>query len=227
MKTPVRGIQDNQILSRNQKIFLEGFIKSDLRTVFRLTGGTALSAFFLEHRLSEDLGFFSSEKIAFHAIEPFLKTLPYVEQFEYTKLFNRNVFILRFKDQSFVKTEFAYYPLKNLEDAVVVDQLIVDAFLDILVNKCCAVADRIDVKDYVDVYCAIKKSGLAVETLMTLAEKKCEIPGIRHILKNRLLQIPDGLEKLSLKDGLQPDEMEAFFRQAIKAIVKKEIRREG
>ena len=59
----LRNIDDNKILTPNQKSFLHEFTKSELRNVFRLTGGTALSAFYLEHRLSEDLDFFSEEKI--------------------------------------------------------------------------------------------------------------------------------------------------------------------
>ncbi|MCJ7684760.1 MAG: nucleotidyl transferase AbiEii/AbiGii toxin family protein, partial [Desulfobacteraceae bacterium] len=66
MIRPVRKIEDNRILTPNQADFLLEFAKSELKDVFRLTGGTALSAFFLEHRLSEDLDFFSAEKISIH-----------------------------------------------------------------------------------------------------------------------------------------------------------------
>lgn len=65
MKRPLKGIRNNAILTTAQISLLEEFIKSDLNDVFRLTGGTALSAFYLEHRLSEDLDFFSHEKIPF------------------------------------------------------------------------------------------------------------------------------------------------------------------
>jgi hypothetical protein len=48
----------------------------------------------------------------------------------------------------------------------------VDSFLDIVVNKICAIADRIDVKDFVDLYYALKKGNLSLSRLMDLAEKK-------------------------------------------------------
>jgi len=66
MRRPLRGINDNKILSPQQKAFLREFTKTELTNAFRFTGGTALSAFYLEHRLSEDLDFFSSEKIPFY-----------------------------------------------------------------------------------------------------------------------------------------------------------------
>lgn len=59
MKRPVKGIDDNIILTEYQKSFFKEFSRSDLKDAFRLTGDTALRAFYLEHRLSEDLDFFS------------------------------------------------------------------------------------------------------------------------------------------------------------------------
>lgn len=56
-RKPIRNIDDSEILTLQQKTFLNEFVKTDLKDVFRLTGGTALSAFYLEHRLSDDLDF--------------------------------------------------------------------------------------------------------------------------------------------------------------------------
>ena len=57
------NIADNPILTADQKSLLRSFSKSDLRFSFYLTGGTSLSAFYLFHRLSEDLVFFSEGPI--------------------------------------------------------------------------------------------------------------------------------------------------------------------
>ena len=48
-------------LSHAQELFLDRLGESDLAEIFYLTGGTALSAFYLHHRESEDLDFFSRE----------------------------------------------------------------------------------------------------------------------------------------------------------------------
>jgi predicted nucleotidyltransferase component of viral defense system len=67
------NIADNPILTSEQKSLLRSFSGSDLRFPFYLTGGTCLSAFYLSHRLSEDLDFFSEEEIG---IEPVLGFIP-------------------------------------------------------------------------------------------------------------------------------------------------------
>ena len=219
MRKPVKGLRDNRVLTANQITFLVEFVKSDLSNAFRLTGGTALSAFYLEHRLSEDLDFFSHEKIPFYLPEEFLKSLSFVDAISHTRLFDRNIFNLKLKDGTSLKTEFTYYPLKNVEAAVTIDGLHVDGFLDLTVNKLCAMADRSDAKDYIDVYCALTSADLDMNEMFALAEQKCEVKGIRHILKSRLLQIPDGIEKLPLKISVTKEDIESFFKARIKEII--------
>ena len=219
MKRPLKGIRNNAILTTAQISLLEEFVKSDLSNAFRLTGGTALSAFYLEHRLSEDLDFFSQEKIPFYLPEGFLKSLSFVDVINHTRLFDRNIFNLRLKDGTALKTEFTYYPLKNIEAAVTIDGLHVDGFLDLTVNKLCAMADRSDAKDYIDIYCALTSSGLNINEMFALAEQKCEVKGIRHILKSRLLQIPDGIENLPLRISVTKEDIEKFFKARIKDII--------
>jgi predicted nucleotidyltransferase component of viral defense system len=223
MKKPLMGLEDNRIFTVQQKNFLRKFAQSELRNVFRLTGGTALSAFYLEHRVSEDLDFFTSEQIPFYVSEEFLKTLSFVQDIAYAKSFDRNMFSLKLKDNSVLKVEFTSYPLQNIEPTVFVDNIQTDSFLDIVVNKLCAIADRIEAKDYVDVYCAVRNNGMSLGELINLAEKKCQIKGIRHILKSRLMEVPDGIEKLPMNIALTKQEVEAFFRAGTKEIVNREL----
>jgi len=220
---PVRKIDDNRILTANQADFLLEFAGSELKDVFRITGGTALSAFFLEHRLSEDLDFFSSEKISIHICEQFLSGLRCGSVFSATRKFDRNIFLLKHKDGAMLKVEFTYYPLRNIEAVWDLHGLRVDRFLDIVVNKLCAIADRVEAKDYLDVYWALEKSDYSLEELMVFAEKKCEIKGINHILKNRLLQIPEGIDLLPLLVDIKPQEVRSFFERSIREMVRREI----
>lgn len=223
MKRVGKQIDGNRILTLNQADFLLKFAESDLKDVFRFTGGTALSAFFLEHRLSNDLDFFSNEKISIHMCQQFLKGLPFADIFSATKKFDRNIFILRPRDGSTLKVEFTYYPLQNIEETWDMEGLQVDSFLDMIVNKLCAIADRIEAKDYVDVYWALKDGVHSLEELIELAEQKCEIKGIRHILKNRLLQVPGGVTELPLLVPVEPDAVRHFFERFVLDMVEKEI----
>jgi Domain of unknown function (DUF1814). len=84
------------ILSSNQKKFLNFFISSpDLRNNFYLTGGTCLSEFYLHHRYSEDLDFFSEKEIDIVSITSILKksknSLNY-KKIDFQKIFLTEIF---------------------------------------------------------------------------------------------------------------------------------------
>lgn len=62
------GIAGNPILTEDQKSLLFRFRESQLRDRFYVTGGTALSAFYLQHRLSEDLDFFTEQTVGIEEV---------------------------------------------------------------------------------------------------------------------------------------------------------------
>ncbi len=63
------------LLTPFQGEFLKAFSRTDLNAAFYLTGGTALSAFYLQHRLSEDLDFFTSDPGIFHRVPRVIESL--------------------------------------------------------------------------------------------------------------------------------------------------------
>jgi len=220
-KKLVRGIEDNTILTPQQKMFLRSFAGSELSEIFRLSGGTALSAFYLEHRLSDNLNFLSFKKFPFYMIGSFLNKLEFVDKVHLARMYEKNIFTIRLSDSSILRAEFTYYPLKNIENTNVLDALQIDSFNDIVANKLCAIADRNDAKDYADVYCAVKDQPDALLELLLFTEKKCELGGIRDILKSRLLQVPEGVEKLSMKTEVNSLELEEFFTTFVRKNIKK------
>lgn len=119
--------------------------------------------------------------------------------------------------------EFTHYPFRNIEDTVDIGNLRVDSFLDIIVNKFCAMADRCEIKDYVDIYCSLKKSNLSLEKLIKLTEKKCGLKSISHVLKAKFLQVPTGLENLDLRVSVTKDEIKEFFERRIREIIIEEV----
>ena len=65
------------ILSENQVKVLEIISQSkNICQSFYLTGGTALAEFYLQHRFSEDLDFFSENEVDSQTIFSFLKRRP-------------------------------------------------------------------------------------------------------------------------------------------------------
>ncbi|MFP4031752.1 MAG: nucleotidyl transferase AbiEii/AbiGii toxin family protein, partial [Desulfococcaceae bacterium] len=124
-KMPIlAGIDDNPVLTGWQKRFLREFIRSDLRETFRLAGGTALSAFYLHHRHSEDLDFFSGESVPMEALDGFLQSLDFVQNIRFFRRYDRRIFSLELPDGSPLKTEFTRYSLPDLEPPVEVEGLL-------------------------------------------------------------------------------------------------------
>lgn len=203
------SISNNPILTPEQKSFLLAFKDSPLAESFYLTGGTALSAFYLQHRRSEDLDFFSWEAVAVEGIIGFIKTIPEVVTIQYDRKFDRKLFLLEQKDGHFLKVEFSAYPFPLLEQATLVEGVRVDSLMDILVNKIMALTDRREAKDYIDLYWAWQIfPELEVEKLVQEAEKKFGIKGIQYIIQGKFLDdipIPEGLQlarPLNLEDYL-------------------------
>lgn len=149
-----------KIITEEQEIILKEFQKDDfLRSNFYFTGGTALSFFYLQHRLSLDLDFFS-EKIFDSQIileKLYLWRQKHKFDLELKTTENLHAFNLTFKNNQKLKVDFAYYPYKRLERSKEENGLPVDSLLDIAVNKFLTISQREDVKDFVDLYFLLRK----------------------------------------------------------------------
>src|SRR3989344_3193366 len=127
------------ILSENQRKLLKIIGNNkNICQYFYLTGGTALAEFYLHHRLSEDLDFFSEEEIDSQIVFAFLKSIQKsagIKKIDAQQSFNRNLFFLHLPDGDVIKTEFTYFPFPRIEKKNKIDNLLVDSVLDIAVNK--------------------------------------------------------------------------------------------
>lgn len=139
-----------KILTDAQERVLNLFRKSELSQQFYFTGGSALPEFYLQHRYSFDLDFFTKEKNALNmnAILSFLHSLPAIENIRYEKIYDRRIFFLKFKDKS-LKVEFSLYPFESVAKAKKINGLQVDSLSDLFVNKLAAAADRDEEKDLI------------------------------------------------------------------------------
>ena len=130
---------------------------------FYLTGGTALAAYYLRHRLSDDLDFFcfdEADNIFLHDFAERIKTEIGAGGARYERLYDRNQYFFSVgKDE--LKVEFSRYPFKQLENRISADGLKVDSFRDIAANKLMAMLDRFDPKDFADLFFIFQKTNLA------------------------------------------------------------------
>lgn len=148
------------ILTQEQKTILGEVSKNEfLKSNFYFTGGTALRAFYLNHRESEDLDFFSRDKFDNQVIFTLMEDWGKKNHFKIQSRFNEVVYIfhLTFKNGAKLKVDFGYYPYKLLEKGKIIDGITVDSLLDIAVNKLLTIQQRTDVKDFVDLYYLLDK----------------------------------------------------------------------
>lgn len=147
------------ILSPIQKIILDllskdkGFIDN-----FYLTGGTALSEFYLHHRLSEDLDFFSEieiDKVWLNTLtSKIAKTIKATKDMQ--ESFNRNLVFFKIGNQV-IKTEFTYFPMTQVEKPKKTNGIPVDSEIDIAVNKFITIYQKPSARHFIDLYLLLNK----------------------------------------------------------------------
>ncbi len=150
----------SHILSENQINILSLLSKERLITEsFYLTGGTALAEFYLQHRLSDDLDFFSEKEFDPLFISSTFKKIQEKAQIikvSYEQSFNRNLFFLELENDS-IKTEFTYFPFTRIESKNKIGDLYIDSLLDVAVNKIFTIYQKPRSRDFIDLYCILGK----------------------------------------------------------------------
>ena len=146
------------ILTKAQKVLL-GKISQYLPITkrFYFTGGTALTEFYLQHRLSEDLDFFSEEEFDTTYITIFLrknaKAIGLKEMEIDKKEGNRFMYFLDFGTQK-LKVDFCSYPYPRIRADLgkKINNLKIDSIFDIATNKVFTLFQHPRLRDYVDLY---------------------------------------------------------------------------
>ena len=216
-------ITENVILTREQKELLLSFAQSPLSSLFYLSGGTALSAFYLHHRFSEDLDFFTVQEIAIEDILAFLKTIPTIKQMTYERKYDRKIFLLEYPSELFLKIEFTKYPFEQLAATQKFGGVTVDSIQDIFANKLIAMTDRRDPKDYVDVYAIIQAyPSLRIEEAIGQTERKFGVKGIGSMLSGRFLE-PPACVGIALTKEIDLPGIHRFFQETARALIRRSI----
>ncbi len=142
------------LTSCGQEILLSAKRDPVITDSYYLTGGTALSFYYLHHRISEDLDFFSLEEPNREMLETWSTAVAKnfkVAEVEFQTLRGQLVYFFHF-DQEVVKVDFAQYPFEHIGDFHKDGNLRVASIRDIAVNKLQAIQTRARSRDYVDVY---------------------------------------------------------------------------
>ena len=165
-----------EILTPFQQQLLKAIGQTEIAENFYLTGGTALAAFFLHHRFSEDLDFFSPDPNAVRLMQAPLRDV--AGRLDATLEFSRtfNTFVECFvtsPDGERVKLDFAQDTPYRLSPTTFDARygLQIDSAIDIASNKLAALFGRAAAKDFVDVF-FIHHEMLAFPELLRQAREK-------------------------------------------------------
>lgn len=195
------------IITPAQKTFLAEFSKTDLRKIFYFTGGTALSEYYLHHRLSEDLDFFCEQEFSHEKVNLLINKISLLlksQKVLFEKKNGRDIFNLIFEREGGLKIEFVHYPYKNLRPLEEFDGISVNSKFDITVNKVFSVFTRNEPKDFVDLYFLLKAYKL--EKLLSGVEKKFGVKLSKFTLGNEffkakhITQIPKMIKKVGKEE---------------------------
>lgn len=213
---------EQKILTENQKKVLSAISEDkEIAASFYLSGGTALCAYYIPFRLSEDLDFFSENEFDSQSIVVFLrknkKQLQYRE-FDFQRSFNRNLFFLYFDKKEILKLEFTYYPFRQIETLAKKAGLRVDSLLDIAVNKTFTISQNPRTRDFIDLYFIINKKGWDFFELL----KKARIKFDWHIdpinLGAQLMKCQDIKEYPNLFKRLDDKKWQEFYLDIAKRL---------
>lgn len=213
------------VITEYQKEFIKLFSKTPLRDSFFLTGGTALSEFYLHHRLSEDLDFFTEEPNQVPFVLPHIEeitqkmkgSLRVAKQFKtYLEIF------VHLDKEEVIKCDFAQDAPFRLKDKVYQKkyEIFSDNQLDIACNKLSALFDRTESKDFIDIY-FLDKEYIKFDKLLDEAKKK-HIGLDDYWLAISLKKVEDITIFPRMIKPLNQKEMKDFFKIKARELIKKD-----
>jgi len=219
--------KENSILTPRQRDFLRLIQQERYFTQrFYFTGGTALAEFYLQHRISEDLDFFSEKKeINPIPISQFIGAKSEIlglEKFETKRVLGLYSFFLHFKDKEVLKVDFNYYPFLRIEKGIKFGNLQINSIYDIAVDKVHTISMKPRARDFIDIYFIIKEKGYILYKLLMDAKAKFDWDINPIELGSRLLEATKVSDYPRMLKKVNHNQWKRFFVEEAKKL-KKEI----
>lgn len=222
-------------LSNTQEKAISILASSTLAEKFYWTGGTLLSYYYLNHRNSLDLDFFSEKEFVFDEINQLankIKDEMGFKKINFKKIFDRFEFI--FENSEILRIEFVYYnhEKKTLKKRPKLLGLYIDSLEDIAANKVMAYFDRNEPKDLFDLYFILTKKDFSVQKLLELALQKFGVEFTESLFWSeafKSLPLLHTLKPLMEKQSDQQKEnlikiIEAYFKKSSSIFLRENLR---
>ena len=211
------------ILTPKQLEFLERIqIEPEVTKRFYLTGGTALSAFYLQHRLSYDIDLFTEqEEVDQKLVESFLKKISRelsIVNFKRSQFMGLFSFVLVYSGGQELKVDFNFYPFPRIQVGTKFKNLEVDSVYDIAANKLHTIFMKPRSRDYLDLYFILKKYDYPLGKLILDAKAKFDWDIDRITLASQLIKAKDSDESSILVAPFDKRDMDSFFANLAKSL---------
>lgn len=213
-------------LTVRQKQFLELVLQEPyLVDTFYLSGGTALSSWYLHHRESYDLDFFTNVLFDYNKISLWLKSSQ--EKIGYKSIvinedFGFMTVHMRYPDDNMLKIDFNRYGAVRIKKGKVWRGLEIDDIYDITVNKLSTIASTPRTRDYVDFYYIFQKYKFPLDQLMRDVDKKFSQKIDSLQLAKNFCKVSEYTDLPIMLVPFNRKSMEKFFLDLAKSL-KKEI----
>lgn len=176
MPDMAKTMEEGAGLNFQQKQFLAVVLAEPLILKnFYLTGGTALASWYLHHRESYDLDFFTEKHFNYDQITTWLET-------KQKKIGSRwmgvdlglqfYTYYFRFPDNSRLKIDFGQYTSRRLQKGLIWQGLEIDSLYDIAVNKTQMFMIKPRERDYIDLYFILQNTNWKINKLLADARVK-------------------------------------------------------
>lgn len=210
-------------LTAGQKQFLGVVQKEEyILKNFYLTGGTALSSWYLHHRESYDLDFFSERPFDGNLLIQWIKNKK--PQIGYDSVrFDEDwgfltVFIDFYPRKESLHVDFHHYRAPRLKKGIVWNGLTIDSLWDIAVNKTATLAERPRARDYVDLYAIIQKTNWKLSNLAHHAEQKFSMRIGKIQLAKNLLKVKEYKDLPKMLVPFSERRMKDFYEELARSL---------
>ena len=189
---------------------------------YYLSGASALSGVYLQHRTSNDLDFFCSDPAVLPLVVGSITAAAHTRNWEVTRktMYPGHERLKVTSAAASTLVDVIYEPVQQLvppDEKPRVGSLHVDSLADLVVNKLCAVVHRSDVKDLVDLF-FLDQAGQ--DLLSFLPAAKSKEGGINEAsLAYSLQETPVDPSRLFLRKTLTADELLAFRDNLIEKLL--------
>jgi len=215
-----------EILTDTQKEIMRIFSQTENSEDLYLTGGTALSAFYLFHRISDDLDFFTSAENLLNTFTG--KFIEELKKNDYKITVSRsfNTFKEMFVEKGEkVKIHFALDSPFKFEEPIKSEYgIMVDSFIDIATNKLLTLFGRFAERDFIDIFFIVAEKKMDLSFLIEKSKEKD--PGLDEyylsIAFENIKVMENRIKKIKTLKPVNYEAMKDFFLEnAVKLLDKR------